>query len=237
MANQKKPAAPVVQAQSPINLIVVGAVCLAVGLAVGYYFGRQSSPAPAQGGVTAQTRGSDSGSQPNLVDPAVLQQNEARLKSALTANPNDVKSMIELGNLYYDAARFRDAADYYGRALDLDPQNADVRTDRGTSYWNLGQADAAIGEFQKALEVDPSHAQTLYNLGVVYLSGKNNPAEARKAWEKLLATNPNYPERAKVQQQLDSLGGAQSVPASPGAAKQGGGKGVEDLLQRMKTRQ
>ena len=207
MANQKKQAEPQVQAQSAINVVVVGAICLAVGLAIGYYFGRQSAE-PGASGPAAAGQVPSSGSPGGLVDPAVIQQNEARLKSALASNPKDLNSLIQLGNLYYDSNRYGDAVDYYGRALDLDPSNIDVRTDRGTSYWSLGQADAAIAEFQKALQGDPSHAQTLYNMGVVYLSGKNNPGEARKAWEKLLATNPNYPDRAKVQEQLNSLGGA-----------------------------
>ena len=73
-------------------------------------------------------------------------------------------------------------------------------------------------------------------MGVVYLHGKNNPAEARKAWEKLLATNPNYPERGKVQEQISSLGALPVMPAASGADKKGDSKGVEDLLQRMKSR-
>jgi tetratricopeptide (TPR) repeat protein len=123
----------------------------------------------------------------------------------IQSNPRDVNALTQLGNLYYDHGQFRDAAEWYGKALEINPNNADVRTDRGTSYWNLGQADAAIAEFQKALEADPSHAQTLYNLGVVYLNGKNNPAEAKKVWERLLASNPNYPDRAKLQQQIAAL--------------------------------
>ncbi len=234
MANQKKPAQPVVQIQSSVNVLMVGAVCLVVGLAVGYYFGRQSGGTGAEGTAAGSPTPA---SQPGVVDPAVLQQNEARLKSSLAANPNDANALIQLGNLYYDAGRFRDAVDYYGRALDLDPRNVDVRTDRGTSYWNLSQPDAAIAEFKKALEVDPSHAQTLYNMGVVYLNGKNDPVEARKTWEKLLASNPNYPERSKVQEQLDSLGAAAQAPASPGGVKKQESRGVEDLLQRMKSRQ
>ncbi len=240
MANQKKPAAGVAtpaRTQSPINVLVIGSVCLAVGLAVGYYFGRASTSTDAAGNAATQAQGSDPGSQAGVPDPAVVQENEQRLKSALAANPNDAKALIELGNLYYDSSRFRDAVDYYGRALDIDPRNVNVRTDRGTSYWNLGQADAAIAEFQKALEVDPSHAQTLYNMGVVYLNGKNDPAGARKAWEKLLATNPDYPGRAKLQQQLNSLGGDGETAGPPTAVKQGDTKGVEDLLQRMKSRQ
>ncbi len=236
MANQKQQAAPQVPAQSPVNVVVVGAICLAVGLAIGYYFGKQSAETGVpNAGAAAQAPAAGSGAQAPLIDPAVLQQNEARLKSALGANPKDLNALIQLGNLYYDSNRYGDAVDIYGRALDLEPHNVDVLTDRGTSYWDLGQADAAIAEFQKALVVDPSHAQTLYNIGVVYLNGKNNPAEARKTWEKLLASNPGYPDRAKVQEQINALGSA-GMPAPSGAAKKGDSKGVEDLLQRMKSR-
>ncbi len=237
MVTQKKQAAVPAPAQSPVNVVLVGAICLAAGLAIGYYFGKQAAETGAPGVVpSAQAPASNSGAPSRLIDPAVLQENETRLKSALRANPKDLNALIQLGNLYYDSNRYGDAVDYYGRALELEPRNIDVRTDRGTSYWDLGQADAAIAEFQKALEADPSHAQTLYNMGVVYLHGKNNPAGARKAWEKLLAANPNYPERAKVQEQLGSLGAASAMPAPTGAEKKGDGKGVEDLLQRMKSR-
>jgi len=112
-----------------------------------------------------------------------------------------------------------------------------VRTDRGTSYWNLGQADAALAEFRKSLEVAPTHAQTLYNMGVVYLNGKSDPAQARAAWEKLLAANPNYPDRARLQEQIAALG---SPPASAqGSAAQSGktaSPGLEDLVNRLKKK-
>jgi tetratricopeptide (TPR) repeat protein len=230
MGNQPKVASrPAVKA-SPANLVLVGAVCLAAGLGIGYYYGQQpsSSPPPA----TAAQAAGQSG----------FLQEEAELNAALQANPRNVNALIQMGNLNYDNGRYRQAIDYYGRALDLDPNNANVHTDRGTSYWNLGQADEAITEFQKSLEVNPTHPQTLYNLGVVYLNGKNNAAEARKAWEKLLATNPNYPERAKVQEQLASLSPASAAPAPAGAAAppaqqdKAGNPGVEDLLQKIKSR-
>ena len=43
--------------------------------------------------------------------------------------------------------------------------------------------------------------------------GKQDPAGAVQAWEKLLATNPTYPERDKVQQLLDQL--KQQLSGSP----------------------
>ncbi len=205
-------------------LILVGAVCLAIGLGIGYYFGQQATPAaaPVAAGQTNVP----------ITNPAAFAQNEASLKAILAANPKDLNALIHLGDLYYDNSRFREAVDYYGRALDIDPKNPDVRTDRGTSYWNMGQADAAIDEFKKALDTDPVHAQTLYNLGVVYLNGKNDPAQARKTWETLLAKVPNYPDRAKVQEQLAAL--SASGGGAPSPAGQASGS-AEDLLQHMKT--
>jgi tetratricopeptide (TPR) repeat protein len=219
----KRPAAQT----SSGTILFTAVVCLAVGLGIGYYLGRESSStaAPATANPPATP----------LADPGAFNQEEAGLKSALSAKPNDPQTLIRLGNLYYDNARYKEAVDYYGRALEIDPSNANVRTDRGTSYWNLGQADAAIAEFNKSLAVDPNHAQTLFNLGVVHLHGKNDRDAARKAWERLLSSNPNYPERAKVQQQLAGLSAAGTAAAAPAGPSGDNSSGVEDLLQRMKT--
>ena len=53
-------------------------------------------------------------------------------------------------------------------------------------------------------------------------------------WERLLASNPNYPDRAKVQKQIAELsapGTAIPAPAQPNTA------GVEGLLEQLKSRQ
>ena len=234
--NRKEP--PSRAKESSGNLIIMAVICLAAGLGIGYYFGRISGSArmPVAVGVQPQT------GQSSLMDPAVFLQNEASLKSMLQSNPGDLNALIPLGNLYYDSGKFAEAVQYYGKALAADPNNVNVRTDLGTCYWNLGQADAAIGEFQKSLGVNPSHAQTLYNLGIVYLHGKNNAVEARKTWERLLATNPNYAERARLEQMLASLTLPESPPAaSPSNPAQAdrsktGSSGMEDLLKRMKKR-
>jgi len=208
------------------TLLLTGVACLALGIGVGYYFGRQSSRVEETAGPQAQG---------TVQDPAAFMQNEASLKAMIASNSKDLNALIQLGNLYYDNNRFKDAVEWYGRALEVDPQNVGVRTDRGTSYWNLGMADSAVAEFQKSLELTPTHPQTLYNLGVVYLHGKNNPAEARKVWEKLLATNPDYPDRAKLQQELASISGS-AGPAPAAAPKGASSQSMEDLLQRLKQR-
>jgi cytochrome c-type biogenesis protein CcmH/NrfG len=230
MAKQRKqeirPAQPSVRRESPVHVVIAGAVCLALGVAIGYYFGRQSS-VPGTPAAAAQAPAT-------VPNPSNLIQEESNLKSLISANPRDSHAMIHLGNLYYDNGRHREAAEWYGKALELDPNNVNVRTDRGTSYWNLGQADAALAEFGKSLEIDPTHPQTLYNLGVVYLHGKNNASEARKAWQKLLALHPDYPERSRIEQQLTALStqAPASGPSQPGRPGQSGS--IQELLDRMK---
>ncbi len=221
MAKQRNQA----KADSGLNVLLTGVVCLAAGLGIGYYFGRQTaanSPAAPAAAPFSNTAPA------TVANPADFRDNEASLKSAVARNPKDLNSLVRLGNLYYDHGSFREAVDWYGRALEIEPSDPNVRTDRGTSYWNLGDADAAIAEFNRSLQSSPTHAQTLYNLGVVYLHGKNDAARARETWEKLLATNPGYPDRAKLQQQLAQLS---PTPASSTPAPS---QGVRNLLEQLK---
>jgi cytochrome c-type biogenesis protein CcmH/NrfG len=219
---------PVAAKADPVLIVLVGSACMLVGLGVGYYFGQQNAAMSAAGPPPAPVQGTATGS---LMNPAEFAQQEAGLKAAVAAAPKNLDSLIRLGNLYYDNQKWSAAVDYYGRALEIDPRNVNVRTDRGTAYWNENQPDAAIAEFKKSLEVEPSHAQTLYNLGVVYLHGKNDPEATRRAWQRLLATNPNYPDRAKIEQQLAALSAPSTPPPSQPAENPAG---VEDLLRRMK---
>jgi tetratricopeptide (TPR) repeat protein len=208
-----------------LTVILTGVVCLGAGLGIGYYFGaRNATPAPIASAPAPVGQAPSGG----VVNPAEFMQAEAGLKAAAARDPKDVNALTRLGNLYYDNGKFREAVDWYGRALELDPDNVSVRTDRGTSYWNLGEADPAIAEFNRSLQSNPTHAQTLYNLGVVYLHGKNNPAQARQAWEKLLATNPGYPDRARLEQQIAQLASSPATPSSTAP------QNVEDLLHQLK---
>ena len=69
----------------------------------------------------------------------------------------------------------------------------------------LNKYDEAIIELNKVLAKNPTHGQALFNMGVVQLHGKNNPQAALQAWEKLVETNPNFPEISAVKDQIQKL--------------------------------
>lgn len=118
----------------------------------------------------------------------------------LKSDPANPDLLTTIGNSYYDAQQYPVAVDYYGRALQAKPSDASVRTDMATAYWYMGDTDRAIAEFDKALSYEPNKANALFNLGLVKWRGRMDVNGAVADWEKLLATNPNYEGKDKVEQ-------------------------------------
>ena len=189
---------PQQQTSSTTWALIAGA-CLVLGLAVGYViFGGQRAAAP----VVLQTTAAPS--QAAGPAPALFDEQQAQtFKNVLARDPKNVQAATQLGNMLYDAGRYAEAVPYYQQAFTGDAQNVNLSTDLGTALWYSGKPDEAIAQLNKSLALNPTHPQTLFNLGVVKKDGKQDPAGAVQAWEKLLQTNPNYVDRAKVQQLLD----------------------------------
>jgi cytochrome c-type biogenesis protein CcmH/NrfG len=128
-----------------------------------------------------------------------------RLMDVIKQNPRDVQSLLELGNMHFDQNNFTEAAGWYEKALEVEPQNANIHADLGTTYFYSQRVDESIAEFQKALTIDPIHPQALYNIGVAYLHGKNDSAAALQTWERLVQAHPTYPRIDVVKEQIETL--------------------------------
>ncbi len=194
--------------------LILAVVCVTVGIAGGWFIpfaftpgaqnpaltepAKAASPAPTAENSAAQVSQAPSPAQlKSLADTQAAPLLE-RLKSD-TKNP---ELLAAIGNIYYDAQQYRAAIDYYGRALNAKPSEASVRTDMATAWWFMGNADTAIAEFNKALTYAPNSPNTLFNLGIVKWQGKHDVAGAEADWKKLLAANPKYDGRDKVEQMM-----------------------------------
>ncbi|MGC1478656.1 MAG: tetratricopeptide repeat protein, partial [Terriglobales bacterium] len=187
-----------------VQAYVLAVICLLVGIAGGWFIRGSQSPAVAGTGTASGTTPAMGTAEAGAQTPTEAQMQKMAdtqagpLIEKLKTDPNNAGLLTNIGNVYYDAHLFPTAIDYYQRALKVEPANTGVRTDMGTAYWFTGNADAAIAEFQKSLSYEPDKANTLFNLGIVEWQGKMDIDKATAAWQKLLATNPNYENKDKV---------------------------------------
>jgi tetratricopeptide (TPR) repeat protein len=185
--------------------IVNAAALLLVGGLSGYILavqGRGASPAPAPAPAGAVATASAP-----MADEGQLR----AYREILARDPKNVAAAVAAGNLLYDAQRYQEAIGYYQQAFAGNPSDINVSTDLGTALWYTGRADDALAQYQRSLAINATHAQTLFNVGIVRRDGKQDAAGAIEAWEKLLSTNPAYPDAAKVRTLISEARRVQST--------------------------
>jgi len=187
--------------------VILATVCLLVGIAGGWSFGGLRHPATASSVRGTSLPAPQAAQAPAAqFDPtqlkAVADRQAAPLLQRLRSDPANPQLLTELGNLYYDAQQYPTAVGYYAGALQAKPADAAVRTDMATAYWYMGNTERALAEFDKALSYRPNNPNTLFNRGLVKWKGESDLAGALADWETLLATDPAYEQKDKVQEMI-----------------------------------
>ena len=186
--------------------VAFGVAGIAFGLIAGWIIGtqqasRSASAAPVQAAAPAAAAPASSNTRAAIVDDAKV----TALKSVAEKEPTNAKPRVELGNLYFDAERYDDAIAWYEQAVKLAPNDVNLSTDLGVCYYYTNQADKALARFEASLKLDPKHAKTLLNLGIVRAFGKQDMPGAIKAWEQVIAIDPNGVEGQAAKRALDTL--------------------------------
>ncbi len=174
------------------------------GLMVGWIIGSQqavgvrATPPPTQ---AASTPSAGSGAPAPTLDES----RAAQLKATAQQSPTDVPTRVQLANLYFDAERFQDAAEWYEAALTINPRDVNASTDLGIAYYYMNQPDKALAQFDRSLAIDPNHGKTLLNVGIVRAFAKQDLNGASEVWEKVLKVAPDSEEARAARQALDGV--------------------------------
>jgi len=189
--------------------IAVGALAAAIAIAVAGY----NAGAPRVPGVSG-TPVPESSSAAVQVDQAQV----AALMQKITANPNDTASLLELGNLYFDAADYPTAAVFMSKVVAVDPNNVDGLVGLGASQFNTGDRPSAKQNWDKAVSLDPKNQEAFFDLGFWYLN-QNPPdmANVVASWNRVIEIDPTGSFAKSVKTHLDAFA-SQSPAASAGAA-------------------
>jgi cytochrome c-type biogenesis protein CcmH/NrfG len=183
------------------QVFAMAVISLLAGLGIGYLMrSSQLATVPARTaahGAIQATPGMAGQHHPSLEElKQIADKQAAPLLEKLKSNPNDPAVLVQVGAIYHTSHRFKEAADYYSRALDSDPKNVATRTRLASSLYRNGDIDGAIKQLNQALTYEPSDANALFDLGMIKLQGRGDSKGAIAAWQHLLKANPQLsPDR------------------------------------------
>lgn len=188
------------------------------GLLAGWVIGAQYATTRAVAPLAATAAAPAAGqvpAPPAQAAPALNESDVARFRQLAETQPTSAVPRVALGNLYFDAERYSDAAKWYEEAMKLDGTNADVSTDLGVSYYYLNQPDRALQQFAHSLSLNPKHTKTMLNMGIVRAFGKQDLDGASKAWQQVVAIAPESPEGQAAKRALEAIRTAHPNVAAP----------------------
>ncbi|HXY13293.1 MAG TPA: tetratricopeptide repeat protein [Terriglobales bacterium] len=184
------------------QVYVSAAICLVLGVTLGYLFRGSGSPHPAVS-VTAIPSGRDAGPHmPTLDQMKQMADKQAEpLLVKLKADPKNGALLARVGRIYESTHQFKEAADYYQRSLIVDPKNVIVRNETASCLYYTGDVDGALKQLNLSLKDDPKNPNALFNLGIIKWQAKQDSQGAVAAWKQLLKLNPTLEDAKKKQVQ------------------------------------
>lgn len=163
---------------------------------------KETAPSTPNPTIPAPTppSSSDPNSDPNANEPR---------EPVPAAKPAEQKPR-SLQRLLADARRLRErgkpdaALGTYGRAIELEPENADALAGRGLCYLDLSRYAPAEASFQAALEADEQHAGALMGLAETFRY-EGRRTEAVTYYRRYLAAHPEGEDAVAARNAIDAL--------------------------------
>ena len=113
------------------------------------------------------------------------------LEETIRRSPDNWKVHLALGQLHYEAERWKPALKSYQRVLALRPDQPSALLAAGETYAKLGDFISAEAMLRKALMYDAGNADAANQLGLVLAQQSRNP-EAKQLFERAIAITRDH---------------------------------------------
>ncbi len=135
----------------------------------------------------------------HLLGTISLQDNEPEQSKrwylkALEVQPQQAKSLYNLGYLYEEEEDWQAAKSFYQRAININPEYSKAHYRLGLIYKRNKQIEEAIAEFSRVLELEPNHQGAKFNLAFFWKQGEKVDFIAAMLPEKDLELLPGLRE-------------------------------------------
>lgn len=113
-------------------------------------------------------------------------------RTALKYDPQQARTLVDLGGLMLDVRREPDqAVKLFEQAIVIEPERASFHYALGMALWQASGAEAAVVEFEEAARLEPENPLPLYNLGLARAQ-VGQTAEALAAFDAALSAEDSY---------------------------------------------
>lgn len=152
--------------------------------------------------------------QSGMVDTAAALENIAILERAHEANPDSVRVALNLGDAYFAADRYDDAATVYERALAISPGHPSASVRMAMVWHARGDDERAIRAIERVITALPDYQEAHYDLALVRFS-RQETAAAREAWVHAAKIDPTSRIGRASQDFVDLLSDGENGAAGP----------------------
>ena len=83
-------------------------------------------------------------------------------------DPSNYKALTSIGLIYYSSKNYKEAINFYSRAISVNNSYADAYCNRAIVYSILNNFDKAEVDYNKAIELNPSDPQNFLNRANIY---------------------------------------------------------------------
>ena len=130
---------------------------------------------------------------------------EQRFREALKQDPAAYEPLVNLGGVLVTLHKLDEALEVNVHAALTRPGDALAESQLGMTYFELGQFDNAVKHLERARKLDPAHFShpQLY-LAEIHLR-RGEKAAAADVLEDFLLHHPDYPQAAKVRENIVEL--------------------------------
>ena len=156
-----------------------------------------AGPGAGRAGAGCLPRRSQAGVAARPAPPPLDESRASAMKTTAQQNPADAVTRVQLGNMYFDAGRFQEAAEWYEAALKVHPKDVNASTDLGIAYYYMNQPDKALRSSIGRWRSSRSTRRRCSNIGIVRAFGKQDLKGATEAWQRVLAVGARHRRGAR----------------------------------------
>ena len=181
-----------------LAVIVVSALLVMVGTAVGYVASRKPLKAPA---VTGPLFVSPPGPTTPSVAPATrVPASVPRAPVRPPAARDERSALLAEAHAHLDRGALDKATPLYERVLGGDPNDAEALTHMGLIFASAGDADKGIALTEQALKARPGYPHALWDKGNALFLLRKDYAGAIQALEAFLRAAPDSPDAGRARE-------------------------------------